>query len=61
MWKTVIESQLKGKELWDYVVENKRQTAEEILNNERAEHFIYVAMEPTQIAATGVCTSAYDL
>lgn len=60
-WKTVIKSQLMGKDLWDYVVQPKNETDEERLKNEQAKTVMYVAMEANRIAATGVCQSAFDL
>lgn len=60
-WKTVIKSQLISKDLWDYVVEELNDKDEHKIKNELAKHLMYVSMEPTQIAATGVCISAHDL
>lgn len=60
-WSMVVQSQLKGKDLWDFVTESKVNSPEEIIKNEQAKTLIYSSMETNQIAATGVCRTAYDL
>lgn len=60
-WKTVMISHLKGKNLWDYVLEIKLETDEDLVLNEQAKSIIYTAMDSNQIAATGVCNTAYHL
>lgn len=60
-WQTVLKSQLISKNLWEYVVASKNNTEEEEVKNELAKHLMYVSMDASQIAATGVCDSAYDL
>lgn len=60
-WKTVIMSQLMGRDLWDYVVESKNDSDEEVVKNEQAKTLMYISMEAAQIAATGVCESAHQL
>lgn len=61
IWKTVMTSQLMGKNLWDYVQATKHETDDDVIKNEQAKSMIYCSMEPAQIAATGVCVTAYDL
>lgn len=60
-WKTIVTSQLKGQDLWDYVMTSKMEGAPEKIGNEKAKTLIYLSMEAQQIASTGVCESAYDL
>lgn len=60
-WKTVIKSHFMSKDLWEYVVEQKNNTDEQQIANEKARHLMYIAMEPQQIASTGVCETARDL
>lgn len=60
-WRTIVKSQLMSKELWDYVIQTKHSTDEDKLKNEQAKTIMYIAMEASQIAATGVCTTAYEL
>ena len=57
----MIQSQLIGKCLWDYVERAKLESDDDIVGNESAKHLIYISMEPSQIAATGVCNTAHDL
>jgi hypothetical protein len=64
-WRTVVTSQLKGQDLWDYVITRKTEGADvpdnAVVLDEQAKSVLYMSMEPQQIAATGVCATAYDL
>lgn len=60
-WKTIVTASLKGKDLWDYVITSKMADRKEEIKNEQAKSIIYGAMEPHQVAATGVCISANEL
>lgn len=61
-WKTVMESLLKSKGLWNYVkVPIVNETEDDLKKNEEAKHLMYMAMETQQIIATGSCELAYHL
>lgn len=61
-WKVVITSLLKSKKLWQYcAAEIKPEEEDDMLKNEEAKHYMYMAMEPAQITATGSCETAYAL
>lgn len=79
IWKIVMMSHLKGKDLWDYVISPKIDkevvtvakegaTIEDtkvedvwLVKSEQAKTIMYCSMDAQQIAATGICESAYDL
>lgn len=60
-WKVIMESQLKGKALWPFVISIKNDEDVDQLFNEQAKALMYLSMDVHQIAATGVCATAYDL
>lgn len=60
-WKTIIKSQLMGKDLWQYVNQLKNSDDEDKIKNEQAKSIIYLSMEPQEISATGTCETAHQL
>lgn len=61
VWRTIMESALKGKDLWDYVLATKDDTDENKVKNSAAKTLMYCAMTSQQILATGQCLTARDL
>jgi hypothetical protein len=61
VWRTIMEATLKGKDLYEYILNIKMDTPDEQVKNEQAKTVMYCTMNSQQIAATGVCRSARDL
>lgn len=61
-WKVVMTSLLKSKRLWEYCsADVKSEEEDQMIKNEEAKHYMYAAMESSQITATGACETAYEL
>jgi hypothetical protein len=56
-----MQSALKGKDLYEFIIAEKMVSPEEKVKNEQAKTLMYSAMTASQIASTGVCESARDL